>query len=314
MTASQAVVPRLFEHPALLYRGDAEYLAALRGFLRDGATAGEPTMVAVPTRNLQLLQAFLGDEGEGVEFHDMTQAGRNPGRIIGDVLLDFTGRHPGRRVRIVGEPIWVARDATEYPACAQHEALINMAFDGCDATILCPYNVAELRATVVDDARRTHPTLWTDVRRLHSEVYGDPQATADSFNVRLAPEPQSAASMSVWPQNPDESRRFTAAWALAAGVTLSRVADAVLAVDELVSNTATHGGGFGRLASWIEDSRLVFEVADSGFICDRLAGRRPATVDQEHGRGLAIVHRISDLVRIHTGPGSTAIRIYFDLV
>jgi hypothetical protein len=39
MTASAAVMPG-FDHPALLYRDDAEYLAGLRGFIRAGAAAG----------------------------------------------------------------------------------------------------------------------------------------------------------------------------------------------------------------------------------------------------------------------------------
>jgi anti-sigma regulatory factor (Ser/Thr protein kinase) len=87
----------------------------------------------------------------------------------------------------------------------------------------------------------------------------------------------------------------------------------MLAVDELVSNTIKHGGGFGRLATWIDGSRLVFEVIDGGLITDPLAGRRRAAADQENGRGLAIVHRICDLVRVRTGPEGTATRAYFDL-
>jgi hypothetical protein len=75
----------------------------------------------------------------------------------------------------------------------------------------------------------------------------DPGRTADSFNLRHDPEPPHAASMSLWPQNPDESRRFTASCTLATGISVRRMADAVLAVDELTSNTVIHGGGFVRL-------------------------------------------------------------------
>ena len=39
----------------------------------------------------------------------------------------FVREHPGSRVRIVGEPIWAERTDEEYPACAEHEALINVA-------------------------------------------------------------------------------------------------------------------------------------------------------------------------------------------
>src|SRR5262245_24739271 len=144
---------------------------------------GEPVLVAVPTRKLQMLQHAWGDAADAVEMHDMTATGRNPGRIIGDVLLNFVARHPDHHVRIVGEPIWAGRDATEYPACAQHEALINVALDGSSATILCPYDVTLLSRDAIADASRTHPTLWMGERKWHSAEYQDPVATADSFNL-----------------------------------------------------------------------------------------------------------------------------------
>ena len=36
--------------------------------------------------------------------------------------------HPDKHVRVIGEPIWPGRSDLEYPACVQHEALINRAF------------------------------------------------------------------------------------------------------------------------------------------------------------------------------------------
>jgi len=94
---------------------------------------------------------------------------------------------------------------------------------------------------------------------------------------------------------------------------LERTADAVLAVDELVSNTITHGGGFGQLAAWTDSGRVVFEVSDAGYIDDLLAGRRRTPLTSSSGRGLALVHHHSDLVRIYTSPKGTAIRAYFNL-
>jgi anti-sigma regulatory factor (Ser/Thr protein kinase) len=281
-------------------------------FVTNGIVAGEPVMVAVPTRNLNLLRAAFGSDADEIEMHDMSVAGRNPGRIIGEVLLDFASKHPGRRVRIVGEPIWADRDATEYPACVHHEALINAAFEGRDATILCPYNTTELDPRIIADAKRTHPTLWTDTYRTESEDYVGAEASADSFNVPHSPEPVDSTAMMIFPDNPNETRRFTASFALAAGLTVDHVADAVLVVDELVSNTIVHGGGLGRLAAWTDDRRVVFEVSDGGVIKDPLAGRRPPEPDQADGRGLMIVHRLSDLVRTYTTPDSTSIRAYFE--
>lgn len=61
---------------------------------------------------------------------------------------------PGRRVRVIGEPIRPGRSDVEYPACVQHEVLINMTFADCAATILCPYDVVGLDPAVVADAHQ----------------------------------------------------------------------------------------------------------------------------------------------------------------
>ncbi len=303
-------VPR-FEHPALFYRSQRDFLSTVMRYVMTGLACREPVMVAVPPTNLSLLRMALGREADAIEMHDITVAGRNPGRIIGDVLLDFAQKHRGQRVRIVGEPIWGSRDATEYPACVLHEALINTAFEGMNATILCPYNVSELDTRVLDDALRTHPTLWTDTERRDSIEY-DVQA-AESWNRPLPPIPVSAMVTSIYPTDPGDSRRFTASFALAVGLTVDRIADAVLAVDELVSNTVTHGGGYGQLAAWTDSLRAVFEVSDAGYITDPLAGRRLVDPIAVSGRGLALVHRQSDLVRIYTSAKGTAVRAYFNL-
>ena len=119
-----------FVHPALLYRSHREYLDGLIPFITAGLEGQEPVAVTVPEPNLRLLSDALGPAAARVTLIDMTEAGRNPGRIIPVVLRAFADRHPERHVRIVGEPIWGGRTATEYPACVQHEALINSAFAG----------------------------------------------------------------------------------------------------------------------------------------------------------------------------------------
>jgi anti-sigma regulatory factor (Ser/Thr protein kinase) len=301
-----------FEHPALFYRDQRDYLAPVLRFVTGGIAAGEPVMVAVPTRNLAAVRTALGRDADAIEMHDMTIAGANPGRIIGDVLQRFAGKHSPHRVRIVGEPIWAGRDSTEYPACAQHEALINAAFAGRPATILCPYDLGKLDPQVIADAKRTHPTLWMDGRQAASDDYDDPIATAESFNIALPSAPPSAVRISIYPTNSHATRRFTASFALAVALSIDRVADAVLVVDELVNNTITHSGGHGQLSAWTAGDRAVYEVSDRGHITDPLAGRRPSH-NGRSGHGLALAHNHSDLVRIHTTPDGTTIRVYFDL-
>ena len=308
---SAATVQEEFVHPALLYRDDEEYLAGTVPFIRDGLAAGEPVAVAVPGPNLELIRRALGADAQRVLLRDMTAAGRNPGRIIPTVLLAFADAHPGQRVRLIGEPIWAGRSATEYPACVQHEALINAAFTGRPATILCPYNIELLDPAWVTDAYTTHPVIWDGDRRFDSVHYDDPAMVAAGFNRPLPDPPADAATIAVDPYSLPAVRRFVGGHADRAGLTPERVADLTLAVNELAANSVEHGGGTGEIALWTEGDRLVCQVTDRGYLSHPLAGRIPVPADSlSGGRGLLMINQLCDLVRVHTTPAGTTTRIH----
>jgi anti-sigma regulatory factor (Ser/Thr protein kinase) len=305
------MISAAFDHPALLYRGADEYLAGTLSFVTDGLAAGDPVMVAVPGPNLDLIRRGLDSAGRGrVRLYDMSVAGRNPGRILPGVLLAFAAANPGRRVRIIGEPIWPGRTGIEYPACVQHEALINAAFHGRDAAILCPYDVARLDRRAVDDAYRTHPVLADATTQWQNPAYADPVAVAADFNRPLPDPPAAAETFGVEAASLVAMRRFITGRAGAAGIQPDRVFDLAVAVNELATNTIEHGGGKGTLAVWRENGYLVCQVSDGGHIGDPLAGRIPPSGDQVRGRGLVLVNQVCDLVRMHTRPGATTIRLY----
>lgn len=309
---SAATAQDEFVHPALLYRDDEEYLAGTVPFIREGLAAGEPVAVAVPGPNLQLIRDALGADEQAVLLRDMTVAGRNPGRIIPTVLLAFADAHQGRRVRLIGEPIWAGRSATEYPACAQHEALINAAFTGRRATILCPYNTELLDPVWVEDAYKTHPLMWDGTSRFDSSHYDDPIVVAAGFNRRLPGPPADAVTSTVDVYTLSAIRHFVAEHADRAGLAPERVADLVLAVNELAANAVEHGGGTGEIALWVEEDHLICQLSDSGYLSQPLAGRIPVPADAlvTGGRGLLLVNQLCDLVRVHTTPAGTTIRIH----
>ncbi|MBQ1095370.1 MEDS domain-containing protein [Streptomyces sp. b94] len=301
-----------FAHPALFYRSRHEYTQQTVAFLREGKANGEPVAVAVPGPNLELIKNGLGGDTDGIAFFDMTEAGRNPGRIIPKVLRGFADAHPTERVRIIGEPIWAGRSAVEYPACAQHEALINAAFDGRAATILCPYDESRLDGTVIADARMTHPTLISgDGRAEISDAY-DWEAVVARYNEALPSVPD-AAVFSYGGDDLPAVRRFALTQAAGLGLGRERLMDVELAVAELTTNSVVHGGGRGTLAAWAEQGQVVIEVRDAGRLTDPLAGRRPPERGQIGGRGLMLVHYVSDLVRLHTAEAGTAVRFYLSL-
>ncbi|MGC2999314.1 anti-sigma factor RsbA family regulatory protein [Streptomyces sp. G35A] len=301
-----------FVHPALFYRGDREYLDGTVSFVREGLAAGEPVAVAVPGDRLRLIRDALGDDADGVRLLDMREAGRNPGRIIPGVLRAFADAQPaGRRVRIIGEPIWAGRSATEYPACVQHEALINAAFEGRAVTILCPYDSERLPEHVLADAHATHPVVIPAASRpAHGSAAYAPDAVVARYNEPLplvADAPAFAFTAETLTRArhvaSDEGRRLGLR-----GVTLE---DLALATAELTTNSVVHGGGSGVLRVWGEDGHVLCEVRDRGRLTDPLAGRRPPSRDQRGGRGLLLVNLIADLVRVHTGDEGTTVRCWF---
>lgn len=297
-----------FVHPALFYRGERAYLDGTVPFVRDGLKAGEPVAVAVPGPNLVLLRTALGDDAADVRFLDMTEAGRNPGRIIPKVLRAFADAHRETRVRIIGEPIWAGRTSEEYPACAQHEALINPAFQGREATILCPYDADRLDERALSDAYATHPVVITEGEERRSPAYAPDQVIAH-YNqaLPLAAEAEEAVfAAGTLPV----ARHFAVEQAARLGLSGIRLEDMALIVAELTTNSVVHGGGTGSVRVWTDDGHVVCEVRDRGHLSDPLAGRRPPAPGQLGGRGLLMVHYLADLVRIHTDPDGTTVRCW----
>ncbi|MBB2914676.1 anti-sigma regulatory factor (Ser/Thr protein kinase) [Streptosporangium becharense] len=300
-----------FVHPALFYRGIRQYLDGVVPFIREGLAAGEPVAVAVPGRNLTPIQDELGDLGGEVRFIDMEEAGRNPGRILPAVLCAFADLHPGRRVRIVGEPVWAERSESEYTACLHHEALINLAFAGRDATILCPYDVDALSAEVVEQAKTTHPVL-VDASGTHASAAYAPERVIRECN-RPLPDPPDAVTLAFGGGDLHRVRDFVARHAAEAGLGGNRLEDLRLIASELAANSLDYGGGSGVLRIWADGRRVALDVSDAGHITDPLAGRRPVGPRQGGSRGLLVTNLLADLVRIHTGTNGTTVRVYFDI-
>jgi anti-sigma regulatory factor (Ser/Thr protein kinase) len=300
-------------HAALLYRTRQEYLDALLPFISDAANADYAVLVASPAPNLSVLAEGLGHLGPKVVMTDMIEAGRNPSRILGEVLSTFVDKHADRPVRIVGESMWPGRSDIEYPACVQHEALLNRAFSGRDVTVVCPYHVAQLDPEVIADAQRTHPALWADgVVQRDNAAYA-PEATLARYNVPLSAD---AAAVRYTARNLGDlggARAFAGAYAQWFDLSSEQNADLQLIASELATTSLTHVGGACRLALWRYDGHVVCEARDDGCLDDPLAGRRSYGSDSDRGRGLYVVNAVADLVRTHTSADETTIHAYLRL-
>jgi anti-sigma regulatory factor (Ser/Thr protein kinase) len=300
-------------HTAFLYRTQQEYLDALLPFISDAAKAGHAVLVASPAPNLAVLAEGLGHVGPNVVMTDMVEAGRNPSRILGEVLSTFVDNHAGQPVRIVGESMWPSRSDIEYPACVQHEVLVNRAFTGRDVTVVCPYHVAQLDPEVIADAHRTHPALWEDgMFQLDNAAYA-PDATLARYNLPLSAD---AAAVRYTARNLGDlggARAFAGAYAQWFDLSPEQTVDLQLIVSELATASLTHVGATCRLALWQHDGHVICEARDEGCLDDPLAGRRPYSSDSDRGRGLYVVNAVADLVRTFTTPDETTIHAYLRL-
>lgn len=316
LTATQEVGGLV--HPALFYADDASYVAGTVPFLREGLAAGEPVMMAAPPSRLDLVADALGPDASAVGFHDMTVAGRNPGRIIAGVLRAFVDEHAGDgRVRIIGEPIWAGRSPAEYAAAVQHEALINVALGDRPASILCPYDTSLLSRAAIADARRTHPVLVEGGGApVASGSYTDPAEFAQWMSGPFADDGDVGETIVfAAPTGPRTVRLAAGEHALAAGLDADRASDVALAAYEIAVNTVVHTGRPGLFVIWTraageEPAAVVCEVQDSGWIPDPLVGRHRCGPAEGRGYGLRLAHQLCDLVQVHSDPSAgTTVRM-----
>jgi anti-sigma regulatory factor (Ser/Thr protein kinase) len=301
-----------FQHEALLYDGLDGFAAGALPFIREGLDAGEPMLVAVGADRIGLLRDELGAQAAAVQFVDMAQLGRNPGRII-PAWRDFLTAHhrPGAAIRGIGEPIWAGRTPEELVECQLHEALLNVAFADVEGfRLLCPYDRSALDDGVLHEACRSHPGVVDAGHRMQSPVYRSGDQLLTPFTTPLAPPHAVVDVLAYDRRSVDEVRAAVAARGAAAGLDAARAGDLVLAASEAAANSVRHGGGTGVLRMWEDGDTLICEVKDRGRVVDPLAGRRKPAPDQPSGWGLYIAHQVCDLVQLRSDDGGTIVRLH----
>jgi anti-sigma regulatory factor (Ser/Thr protein kinase) len=300
-----------FEHLGIFYEDSRQYLDAMQEFMESGLAAGEPVLVSVPGHKHGPMRARLNGGANRVEFWNMNELGRNPGRII-PAVHDWVQRQAGARCRFIGEPIWPGRTTPEIVEATRHEALINLAFAGCSATILCPYDVRGLDEKVLADAERTHPHLVRHGCTCLSNHYTDP---VELWGAPDWPISAPAGPVAQAPTTLDlaEIRCFARTELLRLGVSGLAVDDLVLAVDEAATNAMLHGSGSADVRIWREAAQVVCEVVDYGTFDEPLAGRRRPGLDWTSGRGVWLMNQVCDLVEVRPTDEGTVVRLRRDV-
>jgi anti-sigma regulatory factor (Ser/Thr protein kinase) len=303
-----------YRHEALLYVGEDEFMAATLPFIREAVAAREPILVVLADAKIRALQERLGGVAEQVVFADMASVGSNPGRII-PAWQDFLAAHGARaeRLRGIGEPIWPQRSGAELAECERHEELLNLAFADPDFTLLCPYDTSALAHAVIEQARRNHPYVTEHGSSRASTSYPGAPALLSHEHDPLAEPPAGTPKRGFDMNELHAARAWVAAQARAAALAPERLADLLLAFNEIATNSIRHGGGSGSVSIWSEREALICEVRDSGLIADPLAGRRRPTAGALGGRGLWIANQVADLVQLRSAETGSVVRIHMRL-
>jgi anti-sigma regulatory factor (Ser/Thr protein kinase) len=312
VTTTTQAAHRRFTHQALLYESQDDFLSSVVPFVLGGAQAGDCVLVVAKSDNAEALRDALGDEGGEVQFRDAETWYRSPLRTL-QAFGQFVDTHQnGGRVRVVGEPVWHPRSPAAVREWVRYEAIINVALAGSSAWVVCPYDAAELPAEIVSHALATHPELADCPEATESSYYLDARALSERLDRSPLEPPTGTPEELEFERSVAGVRTLVTSEAAAAGVHWERLPELVLAVNELAKNAVRHGGGRGRLRTWVEPHSFVCEISDNGpGLPETLLGYLESEGGDEGG--LWVSRRLADLLEVRSDSAGTTVRLHTSL-
>ena len=295
-------------HEALAYADGAELAARLADRVEASVSAGDRVVAVLESAVRQRLSAELGPAADGVRFLEPAAVHSVPGfttavrwarstrqadddaarlMVITQQLLDLPGCGPGYWIRL----------------CAGLEVA------GVDLplTVVCAFPDEPANWLRV---RTTHHVLSSGNGAAPNPDYREPQDV-----VREHPPPPRpplgppTAELAFRSTDLGKLRHLTAEVGDRGGLAADRIADAVLAVNELASNSVEHGPGTGRLRLWTEgEPRLLAEVADRGRLAEPFPGMVHPSTSGPRGRGLWLASELCDVMEVWAEDG-TVVRL-----
>lgn len=191
------------------------------------------------------------------------------------------------------------------------DAALNVALADVAATVLCLYPQFPLHLEVADGARRNHPLVLAGGALRHNPEHRGAREVLTDRGGAPAPAllgpPDQRMGFDTWQLV--AVRDTVARAAHAAGCDRDRVADLVLAVNEVATNAVEHGSGDAHLALWTGGRELLCEVHDGGRLADPLPGLRAPHPSDPRGRGLWIARQLCDLLHVWGDDSGTHVRI-----
>lgn len=302
MTTARRGTPR---HEAVMHSGPDDLARLLAHRIRSTVAARHVVVAALGREAESSLRAELGAVADGVEFRDPADVHTAPAFTVA-VRLARTSRRAGQAG---GAALLVVEHLPDIPV------------DGvgywCRLDIALDIAIAELPVTVLcacggdpAGAGATHPAITTDLGTVASATYRPPREAVIDYPPPPPPD--------LGPPTTERAfgaaelaavRRLVADLAGRAGPAPDRVADLVLAVNELASNTVEHGPGTGRLRLWT-GSDVVVEISDDGGPIDApFPGLALPPPEGARGRGLWLASELCDVLQVWSDAEATVVRV-----
>lgn len=303
--ATAADARHRYLHQAVIYDSEAEFLDTIAPFVTESVDAGEPIMLGLSNRTLDLLHGSCDLDNELIAVVNGSLYG-NPVTTIDLWLRKFNGlaEEGATSFRAVGDvPHPGVGEAIDWPRWARYESIINRAFADLPLWGLCTYDARLTPGYVLDDVERTHPFVTTDGSHGPNPRYEDEL----DFLARL-PRPTGVSDLrppdhTLQDPTPAEARQRLDQ--IVGGITLDRdeLADLHVAVSELVSNGHHHGDAPVSVSFWAEPDRVEIVVTDPGLgPADPFVGWIPPrdALATGGGRGLWLANQLAPVLDVWT--------------
>ncbi|MBT2387448.1 MEDS domain-containing protein, partial [Streptomyces sp. ISL-11] len=184
-----------FVHHACLYGSDEDFLAMAVPFVEAGLAAGEPVLAATAPANIDLLRSSLGKDAHALDTAETAYFGRRPVERVAAFLRYHDRRaRPGRRTRMIAEPVWSGRSVRQVAEWQRMESGLNVLLAELPVWMVCPYDTRVVPASVAESACATHPARLDGQRLTPCAGYADPAAYAALVPPPFVPVPPTAAT------------------------------------------------------------------------------------------------------------------------
>lgn len=299
------------QHEAVLYSTPDELARRLAGRLAPALDDGGPVVAVLDETTRAEVRRALGPDAQRVEFPDPAAVHRVPAFTVA-----VRWARLGRQVRgVAGRAVVVGQHVADLPGCegtywARLDIGLNVAVAGLPIDVLCPYPADHEHLPRV---HATHPHLTTAGGPVASAGYRTP---TDAVIDYPAPPPPDlgppAAELAFTVVELPGVRALVDEVGRRSGIDRGRVADLVLAVNEIGSNSLEHGPGHGRARLWADAHGVTVDVADPGLTSLPFPGMIPPATTGLRGRGLWLASELCDVLQLWSDVDGTLVRLRMD--